>query len=46
MFTYPDGKSEEVKAKAGAVQHMDPFTHLPQNKSKKSFEVIQIELKR
>jgi hypothetical protein len=25
---------------------MDAFTHLPENTSKKSFEVIQIELKR
>jgi quercetin dioxygenase-like cupin family protein len=44
-FTYPDGKSEDIKAKAGSVQHMDAFTHLPENTSKKSFEVIQIELK-
>jgi hypothetical protein len=45
-FTYPDGKSEDIKAKAGSVQHMDAFTHLPENTSKKSFEVIQVELKR
>ena len=45
-FTYPDGKSEDIKAKAGSVQHMDAFTHLPENASKKSFEVIQVELKR
>jgi quercetin dioxygenase-like cupin family protein len=45
-FTYPDGKNEDIKAKAGSVQHMDAFTHLPENKSKKSFEVIQVELKR
>jgi hypothetical protein len=25
---------------------MDAFTHLPENTSKKSFEVIQVELKR
>jgi len=45
-FTYPDGKSEDIKAKAGSVQHMDAFTHLPENASKKPFEVIQVELKR
>ena len=44
-FTYPDGKSEDIKAKAGSVQHMDAFTHLPENTSKKPFEVIQVELK-
>jgi hypothetical protein len=44
-FTYPDEKSEDIKAKAGSVQHMDAFTHLPENTSKKSFEVIQVELK-
>jgi quercetin dioxygenase-like cupin family protein len=45
-FTYPDGKTEDIDAKAGTVQHMDAFTHLPENKTKKRFEVIQVELKR
>ena len=45
-FTYPDGKTEDIDAKAGTVQHMDAFTHLPENASKKPFEVIQVELKR
>jgi quercetin dioxygenase-like cupin family protein len=44
-FTYPDGKTEDINASAGSVQHMDAFTHLPENKSKKPFEVIQVELK-
>jgi hypothetical protein len=44
-FTYPDGKTEDIDAKAGTVQHMDAFTHLPENKTKKRFEVIQVELK-
>lgn len=44
-FTYPDGKSEDIKAKAGSVLHMDAFTHLPESTSKKPFEVIQVELK-
>ena len=45
-FTYPDGKTEDINANAGTVQHMDAFTHLPENTSKTPFEVIQIELKR
>jgi len=45
-FTYPDGKTEDIDAKAGTVQHMDAFTHLPENKTKKRFEVIQVELQR
>jgi hypothetical protein len=44
-FTYPDGKSEVIKAKAGTVQHMDAFTHLPESTSKTPFEVIAVELK-
>jgi quercetin dioxygenase-like cupin family protein len=45
-FTYPDGKSEDIKANAGTVQHMDAFTHLPESLSKTPFEVIAVELKR
>ncbi|MFY9940179.1 MAG: hypothetical protein WAK33_25080 [Silvibacterium sp.] len=45
-FTYPDGRSEDINAKAGSVQHMDAFTHLPESTSKEPFEVIQVELKR
>jgi quercetin dioxygenase-like cupin family protein len=45
-FTYPDGRSEDITAKAGSVLHMGAFTHLPENMSKKPFEVIQVEFKR
>ena len=45
-FTYPDGRTEDINAKAGTVQHMDAFSHLPESISKKPFEVIQVELKR
>jgi quercetin dioxygenase-like cupin family protein len=45
-FTYPDGRTEDIKANAGAVQHMDAFTHLPENLGKTAFEVIAVELKR
>jgi quercetin dioxygenase-like cupin family protein len=46
-FTYPDGRTEDIDAKAGTVQHMDALTHLPESRSKKkAFEVIAVELKR
>ena len=45
-FTYPDGRTEDIKANAGTVQHMDAFTHLPESIGGTPFEVIQVELKR
>lgn len=45
-FTYPDGRAEDINAKAGTVQHMDAHSHLPESSSKKPFEVIAVELKR
>ncbi|HXW93470.1 MAG TPA: hypothetical protein VEK33_23170 [Terriglobales bacterium] len=44
-FTYPDGRSEDIDANAGSVQHLDAFTHLPESTSRTPFEVIQVELK-
>jgi len=44
-FTYPDGRTEDISADAGMVQHMDAFTHAPENLSDAPFEVIQVELK-
>jgi len=44
-FTYPDGKSEEFDAKAGQTMFFDATEHLPESRSKKPFELIQIELK-
>lgn len=44
-FTYPDGRTEDISAKAGEVMHMDAFAHQPENTSKKPFELIQVELK-
>ena len=44
-FTYPDGKTEEINAKAGGVRCFPVFEHLPENLSDKPFEVIGIELK-
>jgi quercetin dioxygenase-like cupin family protein len=45
-FIYPDGRSEDIEAKAGSVQHMDALTHLPESTSKEPFEAILVELKR
>ena len=44
-FTYPDGKTEDFKARAGQVMHMDAFEHDPLNLGN-AFEAIQIELKK
>jgi uncharacterized RmlC-like cupin family protein len=44
-FTYPDGKSENIEAKAGQVMHMEAFEHDPENLGG-PFELIQIELKK
>lgn len=44
-FTYPDGKTEDIKGKAGQVLWFDAFEHLPENLSDKPFEAIAVELK-
>ena len=43
--SYPDGKSEELKGKAGEVQYMNAWEHNPENLSDKPFELIGVELK-
>jgi quercetin dioxygenase-like cupin family protein len=43
--TYPDGKSEEMRGKAGEVRYMDAWEHNPENLSDKPFELIGVELK-
>jgi quercetin dioxygenase-like cupin family protein len=45
-MTTPDGKSEEVPAKAGATAWTAAGSHLPQNVGDKRFEVILVELKK
>jgi quercetin dioxygenase-like cupin family protein len=45
QFTFPDGKKQTVKVKAGETQYSEPTTHLPENTSDKPFDVIVIELK-
>ncbi|MGE5647558.1 MAG: cytoplasmic protein [Acidobacteriota bacterium] len=44
-FMYPDGRSEEVRAKAGQVMHFDALEHLPENLSDQPMELILVELK-
>src|SRR3954468_17505661 len=39
-FTYPDGRAEEIAAKAGQVLNVPPVEHLPENLSDQAFEPI------
>lgn len=44
-FTYPDGRTEEIRAKAGDVVSFPAIDHLPENLSDQPMEVIAVELK-
>ena len=44
-FTYPDGKSEEVPAKADEVKWVDGMSHLPENIGDKPVDLVLVELK-
>jgi quercetin dioxygenase-like cupin family protein len=44
-FTYPDGTSENITAKAGQVVSFPALDHLPENLSDEPFEVVAVELK-
>jgi len=44
-FTFPDGKTQDNKFKAGKVIWTPETKHQPENTGKKPFEVIQIEMK-
>ncbi len=44
-FTYPDGKTEDINAKAGDVLSLPALDHLPENLSDQPFELIAVELK-
>jgi len=44
-FTYPDGKTEDIRGKAGEVAPLAAMTHLPENLSDRAFEVVLVELK-
>lgn len=45
-FTYPDGRTEDIRLQAGQVLHFDAFEHNAENLSDKAFELIAIELKK
>jgi len=44
-FTYPDGKTEEVTAKAGEARWIPAGAHEPENISDKPLEVVLVEVK-
>ncbi len=44
-FTFPDGSSEAIQAKAGDVAWSDATEHLPQNNASSPLEVVLVELK-
>lgn len=44
-FTFPDGTSRDINAKAGEALWTPAITHLPENTSDQPFEVIVVELK-
>ena len=44
-FTYPDGKTEDIEAKAGQTMFTEATEHCPESLSARPFEVLQIELK-
>src|ERR1700676_1834355 len=43
-FTYPDGKTKEITAKAGQVVNFPALEHLPENLSDRPFEAVAVEL--
>jgi hypothetical protein len=44
-FTYPDGKTEDLQARAGESRMTKAGKHLPENLNDKPFELILVELK-
>lgn len=44
-FTYPDGKTDEMQAKAGETRWTKAGKHLPENLSDKPMDLILVELK-
>jgi len=45
-FTFPDGTTQDNDSKAGETRWGPAATHLPENTSDQSFEVILVELKK
>ncbi|HZI94512.1 MAG TPA: hypothetical protein VFE84_09725 [Patescibacteria group bacterium] len=44
-FTYPDGRSEEVRGSAGQTRWIGPVTHQVENLADAPSEVLHIEIK-
>jgi len=44
-FTFPDGKTTDMKVKAGDAVFTPAVTHLPEDPGDKPFELILVELK-
>jgi quercetin dioxygenase-like cupin family protein len=44
-FTFPDGTTKDITAKAGDVTWNDATVHLPENAGDKPFDVVVVELK-
>jgi quercetin dioxygenase-like cupin family protein len=45
QFTFPDGKKQDITAKAGDAQYEDAVTHLPENTGTSGMDIILVELK-
>src|ERR1700732_2372887 len=45
QFTFPDGKKQDITAKAGDAQYEDAVTHLPENTGDNGMDIILVELK-
>jgi oxalate decarboxylase/phosphoglucose isomerase-like protein (cupin superfamily) len=45
-FTLPDGKKQNMTAKAGDAQYTPAQVHLPENTGDKGMDLILVELKK
>jgi quercetin dioxygenase-like cupin family protein len=45
QFTFPDGKKQDISAKAGDAQYEAAVTHLPENTGDNGMDLIVVELK-
>jgi len=46
-FTYPDGKTEELRKKAGeCMAYTEPWEHKPENLNGKDFEAVYVEIRK
>jgi quercetin dioxygenase-like cupin family protein len=45
QFTFPDGKKQDITAKAGDAQYENAVTHLPENTGDDGMDIILVELK-